>query len=113
MKNAIARAATRHRPWDIFRFVAYLPSFAKLFFALLVDPRVSLWAKGLLIGATVYAVTPMDFIPDIVPVLGEMDDLAIFLTGCRMFIQMCPAHVVDEHVARIDVSGKWNPFNRA
>lgn len=111
--NSIARVAARHRPWDLFRFVAYVPSFVKLFFSLLLDGRVSLWAKALFVSAAVYAVTPLDFIPDFLPFVGEMDDLAILLTGCRMFLQLCPIHVVDEHVARIDQSGRWNPFGRA
>jgi len=113
MKNSIAKAAAQHRPWDILRFVAHVPSFARLFFGLLADPRVGLWAKTLFVGAVVYAVTPLDFLPDYLPFLGGMDDLGILAMGCRWFLSLCPAEVVDEHVARIDQSGQWNPFGRS
>ena len=96
----------RSRPWDVVRFLAHLPHFVRLFLGLLRDRRVSLFAKGLFVSGLVYAVTPMDFLPDLIPLLGQMDDLAIFTMVCRMFIQLCPRPVVDEHMARIDPEGQ-------
>jgi uncharacterized membrane protein YkvA (DUF1232 family) len=92
------------------RFVANLPSFVKLFLGLLADRRVGFFAKALLVGGVVYAVTPLDFLPDYLPFIGQMDDLAILVMALRMFMQLCPPQVVDEHVARIDPTGKWAPY---
>ncbi len=110
MKKAVTRAIARHRPWDVVRFVAHLPNFVRLFVGLLGDRRVGLLAKALFLFAGVYAVTPLDFLPDLMPLLGQVDDLSIFLMGCRMFLQLCPREVVREHVARVDASGEWAPF---
>lgn len=110
MGLSVIKALGRHRPGDMVRFVVHLPNFVKLFLRLLTDSRVLFGAKALLVGAAVYALSPLDFIPDALPFLGEVDDLAIFLMACRTFIQLCPREVLDEHVARIDQTGKWLPF---
>ena len=110
MKSLVKDAVGRNRPWDVVRFVAHLPNFLRLFLALLADSRVSFFAKALLLGGAAYAVTPMDFLPDLMPLVGQVDDLAIFTMACRMFIQLCPQEVIQEHVARIDTTGKWSPF---
>lgn len=110
MKVQVTQHLRRGRPWDIIRAIAHLPNFVKLYFRLLSDRRIGLWPKALLIGAIAYAVSPLDFIPDMIPVVGEMDDLAIVLFACRTFIQMCPQEIVAEHVRGIDQTGAWAPF---
>jgi uncharacterized membrane protein YkvA (DUF1232 family) len=112
VKALVKEAVRRNRPWDVFRFAAHLPSFVRLFLALLGDRRVPAGAKALFLAGAVYAVTPLDFLPDLMPVMGQVDDLAIFGMACRFFIGLCPPDVVDEHVARIDRSGRWMPFGR-
>lgn len=39
------------------------------------------WAKAAILGAIAYFLSPIDFIPDLTPVLGYTDDLAVLLTG--------------------------------
>lgn len=110
MKVQIREHVQKHQPMDILSFVRHLPNFVRLFVRLIGDRRVSLFAKGLLLAAGVYALSPLDFLPDMMPFLGQMDDLAIFITACRMFIQLCPRDAVNQHVMELDRSGKWNPF---
>ncbi len=64
---------------------------------LLFDPRVSLLAKLVPAAALVYVVSPLDLIPDVIPVLGQLDDLAIILIGIRAFIALCPPELVQRH----------------
>ena len=97
----------RHRPWDVVRFLYHLPNFVRLFLGLFTDPRVSAFAKGLLVASAVYAFSPLDFLPDLMPMMGQVDDLAILVMGCRMFLQLAPKEVVSEHVTRIDDTGKF------
>jgi uncharacterized membrane protein YkvA (DUF1232 family) len=101
-----------HRPWDVFRFVSHLPDFARLFFRLLGERRVAAMAKLLLLAGAAYAVSPLDFLPDVMPLLGQVDDLTIFAMVCRMFIQLCPRNVVEEHISQIDRTGAWAPFGQ-
>src|ERR1700737_3253345 len=48
-----------------------------------------------------YVVLPIDLIPDFVPVLGQLDDLAVVLLGLDLFIRSAPPDIVEEHLARI------------
>lgn len=67
----------------------------------LADPRTPFTAK--LFGAAViaYAVSPIDLIPDFIPVIGFLDEL-ILLPMCLWALKrMIPANVLDEHRARV------------
>ena len=76
----------------------HLPSFARLYWRLFRDGRVSLLPKALLVLTLVYVVSPLDVIPDFVPVIGEMDDVAVVLAGLWLFVRLCPPEVVRETV---------------
>lgn len=108
--TAVAQAIRRRHPLDVFRFVAELPNFVKLFAGLLRDQRVSAWPKLLLLAAAVYVVSPVDFLPDVMPVLSQLDDLALFGLAARFFLSMCEPEVVSDHIARVDPRGRWRPF---
>jgi uncharacterized membrane protein YkvA (DUF1232 family) len=79
----------------------HLPSFVRLYWRLFRDTRVSIWPKALLVGAIAYVVSPIDLVPDVLPFVGEIDDVVIFIAAARWFIQLCPADVVREHVRAI------------
>lgn len=69
---------------------------ARLVWLLMGDARVPLWIKGLPIGALVYLITPFDF--DFIPILGYADDVVVLTMGLKLFIDLCPADVVEEHM---------------
>jgi uncharacterized membrane protein YkvA (DUF1232 family) len=71
---------------------------SRLVWMLFRDPRVPLWLKALPIGSLVYLVSPLDFLPDTIPLLTQLDDVAVLLIGFRLFIEMCPSDVVEEHM---------------
>jgi len=79
----------------------HLPSLIRLYWRLLQDPRVSVWPKLLLFGAFAYVVLPFDLIPDVIPFVGEIDDLMIVILAARWFVQWCPPEVVREHARAI------------
>jgi uncharacterized membrane protein YkvA (DUF1232 family) len=68
----------------------------KLIFKLMGDPRVSPLVKLIPVGALVYLVSPIDVIMGI-PGLAAVDDAAILWLGSNLFIELCPAEVVQEH----------------
>lgn len=78
--------------------VLYLiPNFLKLLFRLFKDGRVPAAEKAFLIGAIAYVITPIDLLPDVVPFVGQVDDLyLIALTMLRM-LNRTPAEVIREH----------------
>ena len=64
------------------------------------DPRTP-WVAKLLVAAVVaYAVSPIDLIPDFIPVLGILDDLVLLPLGIAWAIRLVPPAVMDECRAR-------------
>ena len=60
------------------------------------DPRTPWFAK-LLAGAVVaYALSPIDLIPDFIPVLGYLDDLILLPLGIWCAVRLVPAEVLDD-----------------
>ncbi len=51
-------------------------------------------------------VSPLDVIPDFIPVIGEMDDIVVVLSGLWLFIGLCPPEVVRETVHDIAARAK-------
>lgn len=64
------------------------------------DPRVPWYAKALLVCVVAYALSPIDLIPDFIPVLGHLDDLLLIPLGVLAVRQMVPGVVLDECRAR-------------
>ncbi len=82
-----------------------LPTYARLVWDLARDPRVPARQKLVLGGLAAYLAFPIDIIPDFIPVIGQMDDIAVLILGLDWFIKHAPPDVVDEHMARIAVRG--------
>lgn len=81
--------------------VRKLPTYARLVWGLARDGRVAGPQKLILVGIIGYLLMPIDIIPDFIPVLGQLDDVAVMLLGIDLFIKSAPEAVVDEHLARI------------
>ena len=74
----------------------------KLMRRLLLDERVPLWQKAIPVAAAVYLVSPLDLIPDVLPVVGQLDDLVVLLGSMRLFRSLVPPALIEEHLAYID-----------
>jgi len=61
------------------------------------DPRVPWYAKALAGFILAYALSPVDLIPDFIPVLGYLDDLVIIPAGLLLARRLVPAHILEEH----------------
>ena len=64
------------------------------------DPRVPLHTKILAAVVVGYAFSPLDLIPDFIPVLGYLDDLILVPAGIALVLKMIPAEVMDDCRAR-------------
>jgi len=60
------------------------------------DPRVPWYAKALVAIVVGYAFSPIDLIPDFIPVLGYLDDLVLVPLGITLALRMIPKTVLDE-----------------
>jgi uncharacterized membrane protein YkvA (DUF1232 family) len=60
------------------------------------DPRVPWYAKAVAACVVGYALSPIDLIPDFIPVLGYLDDLVLVPLGIALVLRMMPPAVMDE-----------------
>jgi uncharacterized membrane protein YkvA (DUF1232 family) len=74
-----------------------LPNFLRLLGGLLTDRRVSNTDKLLVAGAIGYILLPMDFIPDYIPFLGEVDDLFLLVIALQRLIANAGRAVLEDH----------------
>jgi uncharacterized membrane protein YkvA (DUF1232 family) len=70
---------------------------------LLLDRRVPFLPKLLPLLTFLYIISPLDFVPDVILGLGQLDDLSLFLFSVYAFIAICPRDIV-EHIRR-DLDG--------
>lgn len=94
-----ARRALRREPY---RTLANLPVRRKVAFlkSLLKDPRVPLWIKTLPFLLAAYLALPIDLVPDFIPVLGFLDDVAMFLLVAAAVIRFTPRDVLQQLLDR-------------
>ena len=77
------------------------------------DPRTPWYAKLVVAGVVAYALSPIDLIPDFVPVLGYLDDLILIPLGIALAIKLVPPAVLTECRARAQESMEsGKPVNR-
>jgi uncharacterized membrane protein YkvA (DUF1232 family) len=86
-----------------------VPRHGKLAYCLLRDDRVPVAPKAILLGALGVIVSPLDF-PAWIPVLGELDMLALGILAVETFVAACPEDVRREHEAAI--KAKESTFDR-
>ncbi len=68
------------------------------------DPGVPWYAKLIAVSVVAYAFSPVDLIPDFIPVLGLLDDLIILPLGIALVIKLIPENVLAECRARAQVT---------
>jgi uncharacterized membrane protein YkvA (DUF1232 family) len=79
--------------------IRQLPNYVRLLFGLLSDRRVSALDKVLVAAAVAYILTPVDFIPDFIPFLGEVDDVFLLVTALQRLIANAGRSVVAQYWA--------------
>lgn len=83
--------------FERFKILPQLWRSGRLALRLVRDPRVPIAAK-VIFGATVlYMFSPIDVVPDWIPVLGQADDLVALMAGLNLFLRACPKWLVAEH----------------
>ena len=71
---------------------------ARLVWRLLKDSRVPGLVKLIPVAGLIYLLSPIDLVPDYLPVLGEVDDVMIILLALKAFVDLSPPGVVREHL---------------
>src|SRR5207244_2980619 len=58
------------------------------------DPRTPWYARAIAAAVVAYALSPIDLIPDFIPVIGYLDDLTVVPLGIALALKLIPAHVM-------------------
>src|SRR5262245_13960417 len=75
----------------------FLPNLLKLLYKLMLDPRVSKTDKAVLAGTILYALAPLDFIPDFIPFIGQVDDIYLVAIAVLRILNRSSEDVVQQH----------------
>ena len=93
--------------------VGEVPTQAKLAYCLVRDERVPVAPKAALLGALGLIVSPID-LPAWIPVIGELDMLALGILAVKSFVEACPDEVVADNRAAIrSRTSAWDRDRRA
>ena len=76
-------------------------NYTRLFKSLMSDKRTPFISKALLGFSLTYFLSPIDLIPDFIPVLGQIDDLILVPTTAFIAIKMIPKNVYEENHKRV------------
>jgi len=90
--------------------VTRIPRYMKLGWALMQDQTVTGRGKAALAGGLAYAISPIDAVPGFIPVLGQLDDLAVLLLAVRAALKSAPAEVAERHLQ--DAGLAWETVDR-
>lgn len=96
----VARGRRRHPLVRLAGTVARLPRYLYLAQALARDPAISARRKSALALGLGYAVLPFDLLPGVIPVVGQLDDLAALLLGIRQALQGLAPQDAAAHLGR-------------
>ena len=75
------------------------------------DPRCPWHARAVGVVVTAYALSPIDLIPDFIPVLGLLDDALLIPLGLWLFVKLLPPGLMEEHRATAEAAAR-KPVSR-
>ena len=96
-KNKLARRERSELKGRMRSFLMFLPNLVAMLARMVKDPRVPTAEKALFIGAIVYVISPIDLIPDVLPFIGQVDDIYVVALTLLRMIAKTDAKVVNEN----------------
>ncbi len=95
--RAVTRIERKQAQGFMKNVITLIPNFLKLLVRLFKDGRVPAAEKAFLLGAIVYVISPIDLIPDVIPFLGQVDDLYLVSLTVLRLLHRTPADVIRHH----------------
>lgn len=87
-----------------------LLSHVRLASRLVREPGVPVYLKAVPLLAILYVLSPIDVLPDLIPMLGQLDDLGFIVLALELFLRWCPADAVAFHRQAIAARAKYSPM---
>ncbi len=85
---------------------ARAPMYGRLMLELLADRRIPLAKKAILGVAAGYLISPIDIVPDFIPIIGRIDDAAILILALDLFLESVPQELLYEKLVALDIDGR-------
>ncbi len=82
---------------SVMRVIRQFPSYLRLLVGLIGDRRVSRIDRFFVLAALAYIVSPLDFIPDLIPFLGQVDDVFLLLSALERLVERAGPQVLRDH----------------
>jgi uncharacterized membrane protein YkvA (DUF1232 family) len=84
--------------------IAKLPFLDKIALAgsLFRDERIPVAPRIIALALVFYIASPIDLLPDFIPVVGYFDDILIVVIGTGLLLRSIPSYIIEEHVARYE-----------
>jgi uncharacterized membrane protein YkvA (DUF1232 family) len=108
----VSRVKRRRRKGGLLRALRWLafvpvasrvPMYARLVWSLVLDERVPMSRKAVLVGAAGYVLVGRDLIPDEIPMLGGLDDLAVVVLAVEVFFDGIPDDLLEEKLEELRI----------
>lgn len=99
VKNKYNRASPINNAINL---LLVLPDLFHFSIKLLFDPKVKTEKKGALLGAIIYVISPIDLIPDVLPVFGLLDDLVVLTLGLNSLLD-----AKDDEYLKVAINKYW------
>ncbi len=114
-KSLVVSKSRRRRKGSLMRALRWLalmpvasrvPTYSRLIWALVMDPRVPASRKAILAGAAGYVLLGRDLIPDDIPVLGGIDDLAVVVLAVEVFFDGIDERILQEKIDELEIDSE-------
>jgi len=89
---------------DLVPILKRMPAYTRLVILLAKDPRITGVNKAKLAAGLGYMFSPIDLVPGIIPVLGQLDDLLAALIALKSVLKSSPNEVVDPYLEKTGLS---------
>ena len=81
-----------------------VPAYLRLSWALALEPRLSRKRRAAVVGAAVYLASPIDLVPGIIPILGQLDDLLLAVGALRLALNGLDPAVRTAHLGTVGLT---------
>jgi uncharacterized membrane protein YkvA (DUF1232 family) len=92
--------------WPFLPIAARAPLYGRLLLELVADGRVPASRKAVLGIAAAYVVSPIDLIPDFIPVISRLDDVAVVVVALDLFLEGVPREVLLDRMYALGIDGR-------
>lgn len=92
--------------WPFMPLFARAPLYGRLVVELMLDRRVSTTRKAIVGVALAYVASPVDLVPDFVPIISRLDDFAALVVSLDLLLEGVPREVMIEKMYRLGIDGR-------